>query len=175
IIPKINVQAPVIYGLPNLNEDTALNALKSGVIHYPLQGATAYPGQNGNSVFLGHSSSDIFNNGKYKFIFVQLDRLTTGDLFYINYNSVQYTYKVTKTEVVAPTDVGALALGTDKPRASLITCDPPGTARNRLIVIGDQINPDPGKAASTQKADDSGSTNKITGTPPTLFEKIFGG
>lgn len=175
IIPKINVEAPVIYGLPSLDEATTQNALKGGVVHYPIPGANSYPGQNGNTVILGHSSSDIFNDGQFKFIFVQLGRLEPGDLFYLNYNNVRYTYQVTSKEIIAPDQVGKLAIGDDKPYATLITCDPPGTALRRLIVYGEQINPDPNQAKAPAPATDTPVVDSITGNPPTLFEMIFGG
>ena len=175
IVPKINVNAPVIYGLTDLSEQSSQTALQNGVIHYPIAGASAEPGQNGNAVFLGHSSSDFFKPGDYKFIFVQLNRLSVGDLFYLDFEGKRYTYRVRETKIINPNEVGTLAIGTDKPYATLITCDPPGTAQRRLVVIGDQISPDPSTATSTQS--DSGATvqGDIAGNPPTLFEQIFGG
>lgn len=175
IIPKINVSAPIIFDLADLSEASSQEALQRGVIHYPISGASAYPGQNGNTVLLGHSSSDFFKPGNYKFIFVQLNRLESGDLFYINYNSKRYTYKVFKTEIISPTDISKLAIGTDKPYATLITCDPPGSATNRLVVYGEQISPDPSSATDTQTdSQRDTSTDEIVGNPPTLFEQIFG-
>jgi sortase A len=176
IIPKINVTAPVVYGLTDLSEGSSQSALENGVIHYPIQGASAFPGQNGNTVILGHSSADWFEPGNYKFIFVQLNRLAAGDLFYLDYSSVRYTYRVKNSAVINPDQVGDLAIGTDKPYATLITCDPPGTALRRLAVFAEQISPDP-SSATDQNKNDVGTTveGNIAGNPPTLFEKIFGG
>lgn len=175
IIPKISVNAPVVYGLDDLSEDSSQEALQSGVIHYPISGANALPGQNGNTVILGHSSADFFEPGNYKFIFVQLNRLTTGDLFYLDYEGTRYTYRVNRSEIISPTDIGKLAIGDDKPYATLITCDPPGTAKNRLVVYAEQISPDPNKMTTSQNSNDSGATaDSIVGNPPTLFEQIFG-
>ena len=175
IIPKISVNAPVVYGLDDLSENSSQEALQSGVIHYPISGANALPGQNGNTVILGHSSADFFEPGNYKFIFVQLNRLTTGDLFYLDYEGTRYTYRVNKTEIISPTEIGKLAVGDDKPYATLITCDPPGTAKNRLVVYAEQISPDPSKTTANQNSNDSGATaDAIVGNPPTLFEQIFG-
>lgn len=175
IIPKISVNAPVVYGLDDLSENSAQEALQSGVIHYPITGANALPGQKGNTVILGHSSADFFEPGDYKFIFVQLNRLTTGDLFYLDYEGTRYTYRVNKTEIISPTDIGKLAIGDDKPYATLITCDPPGTAKNRLVIYAEQISPDPSKTTVNQDANNSATAdNSIVGNPPTLFEQIFG-
>lgn len=173
IIPKINVNAPVTYGLTSLDENTVQTALQNGPINYPVAGASALPGQRGNTVILGHSSADVFAPGNYKFIFVQLNRLTAGDLFYLDYGTTRYTYKVTETKIINPTDVGALNLGTDKPYATLVTCDPPGTIANRLLVIAEQVSPNPNDATETQSTDNDSPTT-ITGKPKTLLESIFG-
>lgn len=173
IIPKINVSAPVIYNLTDLSETSSQTALQSGTIHYPIAGASAYPGQNGNTVVLGHSSADFFEPGNYKFIFVQLNRLAEGDLFYLDFNGKRYTYKVFKSEIISPNEVGKLAIGDDKPYATLVTCDPPGTANYRLVVYGEQISPDPSGATETQNSSGASNTN-IVGNPPTVFEQIFG-
>ena len=175
IVPKINVNAPVIYGLTDLSEQSSQKALENGVIHYPIAGASALPGENGNAVFLGHSSSDFFKPGNYKFIFVQLNRLSVGDLFYLDYQGTRYTYRVRETKIINPNEVGTLAIGTDKPYATLITCDPPGTARQRLVIIGEQISPDPSLATGTQSNASVTVPGDIAGKPPTLFEQIFGG
>ena len=176
IIPKINVNAPVIYGLEDLGEESSQEALRDGVIHYPIAGASALPGQRGNTVLLGHSSSDFFKPGNYKFIFVQLNRLVSGDLFYLDYQSKRFTYRVSRTEIISPNEVGKLAIGESKPYATLITCDPPGTALKRLVIYAEQISPDPSNSVEAQDTEDpAGTMNEtIVGNPPTLFEQIFG-
>lgn len=173
IIPKINVNAPVVYGLTDLSEQSAQAALQNGVIHYPVAGATAVPGQKGNTVLLGHSSADFFAPGDYKFIFVQLNKLTQGDLFYLDYGKVRYTYKVAKTEIINPDQIDKLNVGTDKPYATLVTCDPPGTITNRLIVIAEQVSPNPNTTTATQD-DGEKSGSSIPGKPKTVLENIFG-
>ena len=177
IIPKINVDAPVVYDVPSLAEATIQNALKSGVIHYPIPGASANPGEVGNSVFLGHSSNDVFDDGGYKFIFVQLEQMRTGDTFYINYNSTRYTYSVTSTETILPTEVTKLIKPAEKPTVTLVTCTPVGTAEKRFLVHAEQISPDPSSAttATASQAPSSSQPATITGgNSPTLFDRLFG-
>ncbi len=141
IIPKINVQIPVDYSETSTNENTIENDLEDGVVHYPT---TVLPGQIGNAAFFGHSSNNIFNPGKYKFAFVLLHTILKGDTFYLTYNDKVYVYKVISTAIVSPSDVGVLAsVPGQTATATLITCDPPGTSINRLIVVGQQISPDP--------------------------------
>jgi len=174
IIPKINIDVPVIYNISN-DYDTQMEAMSRGVAHFAIPGADSHPGEIGNTVIAGHSSSDLFDNGKYKFIFAQLDKLEVGDIIYANYNSVRYTYTVTKKEVVKPTDVDKLVYSTNVPVLTLITCTPLGTAISRLLVTAEQVSPDPAKAtAATTTTAESGSTTSIPGTTQTLLEKLFG-
>ncbi|MBC7746724.1 sortase [Pedobacter sp.] len=177
IIPKINVEAPVVYGVTSLADAPVQSALKGGVVHYPIPGANSMPGQKGNTVILGHSSNDVFDDGDYKFIFVQLDKLQPGDTFYINYESTRYTYTVTKKEIIEPNEVSKLILPTDKPMATLVTCTPAGTALRRLVVYAEQISPDPAKATETvanEATSASSTTSTIPGNSPTFFDRLLG-
>lgn len=174
IIPKINVDAPVVYDVPSLAENVIQDKLRSGVVHYPIPGANSTPGQVGNTVLLGHSSNDVFDDGAYKFVFVQLDKLEKGDTFYLNHQGTRYTYSVTEKKVIDPTEVSQLVIDTNKPLATLVTCTPPGTALKRLVVIGEQISPDPTKATSANANSSSNSRlPNIAGNSPTLFERLF--
>lgn len=175
IIPKINVEAPVVYGVQSLADAPVQKALKNGVVHYPIPGANSLPGEKGNTVILGHSSNDVFDDGNYKFIFVQLEQLQKGDTFYINNNGTRYTYSVTAKEVILPTEVSKLVLPQDKPTATLVTCVPLGTALKRLVIYADQISPDPTVAGVSSGEQAGSATNvAIPGNSPTLFERLFG-
>lgn len=175
LIPKINVDAPVVYDVTSLDEHVIQSKLKDGVVHYPIPGANALPGQVGNSVILGHSSNDVFDDGKYKFVFVQLDKLERGDKFYLNYNSTRYTYQVTEKKIIEPSQVSELVINNGKPLATLVTCTPPGTALKRLIVIGEQIDPDPATATAqtANQTETSSSTTSIAGSAQSFFERLF--
>lgn len=174
IIPKINVDAPVVYDVPSIQESIVQQKLESGVVHYPIPGANAMPGEIGNSVILGHSSNDVFNNGSYKFVFVQLEKLEKGDTFYLHYNGTRYTYSVTEKRVIDPTQVRELVIDNGKPLATLVTCTPPGTALKRLIVIAEQISPDPATATTAQTTEGNVEEAVIPGNSPTLFQRLFG-
>jgi sortase A len=140
-------------------------------VHYP---STVLPGQNGNAAFFGHSSNNIFNPGKYKFAFVLLHELQPGDTFYLTYNHVAYVYKVFRRIIVSPDQVGVLDnVRGHRATATLITCDPPGTALNRLVIVGDQISPDPAHNRAGQNSISSDST--VTALPdngPSLWDRI---
>jgi sortase A len=129
------------------------------------------PGQDGNVAIVGHSSNNLFNKGKYKFAFVLLNRMQVGDTFMLNYNSQQYIYKIYERKIVKPNDVSVLGPTDKTATATLITCDPPGTALNRLVVIGEQISP----SISKNTAASTASTAKPTivpGNPESLFQRL---
>jgi sortase A len=172
IIPKINVDVPVIYDV-GYDHDSQMAAMQKGVAHFAIPGAESKPGQIGNTVFSGHSSNDLFDPGDYKFIFAQLDKLTTGDTIFVNYNSTRYTYTVSKKIVVQPSNVGALLDNPTKPYLTLITCTPLGTATNRLLVYADQVAPDPSKATPVSASAGSGDA-AMPGNAPTALERLFG-
>ena len=135
-IPKINVHAPLI-NVAGRNEADVQKGLESGVIHYD---STPEPGQAGNAVFFGHSSNDWWESGNFKFVFVLLDKLSTGDQFTIDYQSKRYTYEVSSTSVVEPNNLSVLA-PTTEPTVTIITCTPPGTSWKRLVVSSKQVSP----------------------------------
>jgi sortase A len=172
IIPKINVEIPVDYTQTSTDENVIENALQNGVVHYPN---TVMPGQNGNAAFFGHSSNNIFNKGKYKFAFVLLHELVPGDTFYLTYNGKIFVYKVISKTVVDPSDVGVLGpVPGQTATATLITCDPPGTSLHRLIIVGQQITPDPaGNSAGVAAAGTQAPTPTVLASNgPTLWSHL---
>lgn len=173
IIPKINVNVPAVYGV-GYDHNSQMKAMEKGVAHFAIPGANAVPGQIGNTVLSGHSSNDLFDAGDYKFIFAQLDKLQIGDTIYANYNSVRYTYTITKKEVVLPNQVDKLTYSTDKPVMTLITCTPLGTAEKRLLVTAEQVAPDPGKAVAANAPEAGGVTAVMSGNGPSALERLFG-
>jgi LPXTG-site transpeptidase (sortase) family protein len=166
-IPKINVQAPVVYE-PSTNEATFQKALQNGVVHY---GNTAVPGQNGNVAIFGHSSNDWWEPGSYKFVFVLLDKLVPGDKITIDYQSHRYTYEVTASTTVEPTQVSVLDQ-TPTPTLTLITCTPPGTSWKRLVVTAKQIDPSPTTITTPPQPTKTNATNQLQGAAPGFFQQI---
>lgn len=168
-VPKINIQIPIDFSLTSNNEAVIENGLNSGVVHYP---STVMPGQNGNGAYFGHSSGNIFNNGKYKFAFTLLHDLTTGDIFYINYNGKAYAYRVFEKQIVPPTQVSVINDTRGKTAtATLITCDPPGLSTNRLVVWGEQISPDV-STNTAAPAPVSSAPTVLAGNGPTLWSRF---
>ncbi len=172
IIPKLNIDVPIHFGIP-LSD--VMSSMNNGVAHYRIAGASAYPGEIGNLVITGHSAGDIYSSNPYKYIFSGLERLDDGDLIYVNYNSVRYTYRVTKKEVVEPTNVAALVVNTDKPILTLVTCTPLGTSRYRLLVTAEQISPnyETAETAEDLPTVDQNTDDTMPANDPSFFEGIW--
>lgn len=170
IIPKINVEIPVIYDEDSTEESEFQTALERGVVHYAT---TPEPGEKGNAAIFGHSSNNILNRGKYKFAFVLLSRLENGDTFIIEKGGKRYIYKIFDKKIVKPTDVGVLGSTARTATVSLITCDPPGTSLNRLVVVGEQITPDPIKnVASSVKQGTANQPTTLPSNAPSLWSRF---
>lgn len=168
-IPKIGIEAPVVYTENSFDEAKVDKALEKGVVHY---GTTPLPGQNGNAVLLGHSSNNVFSPGDYKYVFVNLDKLNINDTIFLNYKGTRYTYKVTVArKVVKPSDTSILTAG-KKPIITLITCTPVGTNINRLIVQAEQISPSASKNKSATPETQSEPTN-LPATSKSLWGSLF--
>jgi LPXTG-site transpeptidase (sortase) family protein len=138
IIPKIGVNAPIVY-MQSRDNAQILEDIKRGVGHYP---DTALPGRVGNTFLTGHSSYYWWSDGQYKQVFALLDQLTIGDLVYIYYQGDRYVYRINHSQVVLPAQVEVLAQGTE-PTLTLMTCTPLGTSWKRLIVSADLVGRPP--------------------------------
>lgn len=171
IIPKINLEVPVVYDVGTIEENAIQDALEDGVVHYA---ASPEPGQKGNSVIVGHSSNNILNSGKYKFAFVLLNRMETDDTFFIHKDGIRYTYKVYEKKVVAPTDISVLGPADRENTMTLITCDPPGTSINRLIIVAEQISPDPAKNTEADIDIEAPENEVLPSNAPSLWSRLTG-
>ncbi|MBI5357808.1 sortase [Candidatus Saccharibacteria bacterium] len=171
IIPKINIEAPVVYDEPSVDEKAIQKALERGVVHYAI---TPNPGEKGNAVIVGHSSSNILNSGKYKFAFLLLKSLENDDTFIIHKDGKRYVYKVFNKFTTSPKNLDVLN-ATDRPATmTLITCDPPGSSANRLIIQGEQIFPDP-KTNKESSVDPSAEPKpeELGSNSPSLWQRIM--
>ena len=133
IISKINVDAPIIPDVNGADKDLYFNALEKGVAH--LEGS-AKPGEGSNIFIFGHSSFYTDEPGDYKEIFRQLEDLKKEDEIIIWHTGKEYRYKVTDIKIVSPQDIDILK-PTKNEQVTLMTCVPPGTIINRLIVVAE--------------------------------------
>ena len=172
IIPKIGVDVPVVYGVTSYDNTAIEDGLENGVVHY---GLTSYPGQIGNDVIVGHSSNEIYAPGNYKFAFVLLSDLNSGDIIELNYQGVRYVYQVYNKAVVSPNDFSLVDIAPTSPVLTLITCTPAGTSLNRLIIQAKQISPNPSTAAQSIPQNSSNQAKPTTlpgGNEPTVLDRV---
>jgi len=115
-IPDIGLDQAVVEGVARAD-------LRLGPGHYP---GTALPGEPGNMVISGHRTT-------YTKPFSDLDRLKPGDSIYIDTPNGSHRYIVESTIIVVPENVEPLRT-TAEPVLTLTTCNPKGSARQRLVV-----------------------------------------
>lgn len=102
---------------------------------------TSPPGPNGNCAISGHRTTFLAP-------FRHLDRLKSGDLIELFTPYRRYRYRVRRSFRVRPWQVEVIA-PTTSPILTLTACDPPYSARYRLIVQSDLIEARPLKGAPT--------------------------
>ncbi len=106
--------------------------LSQSLIQYK---GTSVPGDLGQPVIFGHSNLPQFYNPKnYKTVFTQLPKLRVGDLIVVDYDGVKYTYQVMSLKVVKPDNFTILEQYYNYRGLRLVTCVPPGTTWERLVV-----------------------------------------
>jgi len=120
IVPRIGVDAGVVQG-------DGWEQLKKGVAQNLLHPTD--PGQPGNIVLSAHN--DIFGQ-----IFRRLDELQPGDEVQLYTASQVFTYVITGSRVVEPTEVGVIA-PTAHPSLTLISCYPYLVDNQRIVVFAD--------------------------------------
>jgi sortase A len=123
-IPKLNIKkARVVVG----GED-----LTKSLVHYLPQ---SLPGEYGNVAVFGHSTlPQLYNPKDYKTIFTYLSALEKGDKIFVNVGEFEYQYEVATLFIVKPKDISVLEQKKDDSYLTLITCEPPGTWLERLVV-----------------------------------------
>jgi sortase A len=135
IIPRINVNAPVVPNVNSADPKAYVAALKLGAAHAY---GTAFPGdttkKNNNVFIFAHSTLNVWDVPKYNAIFILLRELKPGDRVTTFYQGRRYDYQVTERKIVQPTDVKYLTAPSKEPILTLQTCDPPGTQLRRLII-----------------------------------------
>lgn len=128
-IPKLKIEdMEVVIGGENLDEH---------LIHYE---GTALPGELGNPVIFGHSVLPVFYNPKsYISVFSLLPTLKPGDDIEVNYDGVEYTYRVSSYHEVQPDQIEVLEQRYDRKTLTLITCVPPGTFLRRGVILAELV------------------------------------
>jgi len=120
-IPKIGINAVVVEG-------TEEGSLRKGIGHLE---ETALPGMQDNFAIAGDR---VLWGGP----FLNLDDLAPGDAIRLKTTYADFKYKVTSSVIIVPEDTSVLG-GRGKDEITLITCDPPWSTSNRLVVKGELV------------------------------------
>jgi sortase A len=133
-IAKIGLSKVIVQG-------DSTDDLQRGPGHYP---GTPLPGEQGNAAIAGHRTT-------YGAPFYNLDELASGNLIQVQTVQGLFTYEVTTTQVVSPSDT-AVVDNTSTPQLTLTTCNPRFSASTRLVVHARLINRPPAPTALAPKA-----------------------
>ncbi|NDD96062.1 MAG: class E sortase [Actinobacteria bacterium] len=127
--PEVVVGAiyiPRIELLQTIYRGVTLPTLDKGIGWWP---GTAMPGQVGNVVLGGHRVSK-------KKPFRHLDKLQPGDEIFLSSEDGDFVYTVRETFIVQPSDVWIIDQ-TEAATLTLFACHPPGSTRERIVVVAD--------------------------------------
>lgn len=134
VIPKIEANSRVIEEVDPYNDRDYQWALTKGLAHAK---GTSLPGREGNIFIFSHSAVNFYEANRYNAVFYLLSKLERGDEIYLFYEGVEYKYTVTSKATVDPGDLFYLTQKTSKKMLTLMTCWPPGTTLQRLIVVAE--------------------------------------
>lgn len=123
-IPAINITNAIIS-----TSDTDL-------AHHMVQlGGSALPPDKGVTIIFGHSTlPQLFDPANYHTILANAYKIKVGDSLFTTVGNITYKYKVYSILVVNPDDTSALIQHYDDSFLELITCTPPGTLWQRLVI-----------------------------------------
>lgn len=119
-------------GVKNADVSTADTDLGK---HLVQLGGSALPPDKGTTIVFGHSTLPyLFNPNNYHTILANAYKIKVGDTLVVNVQNITYTYKIYNLLIVDPDDTSVLIQHFDDSYFELITCTPPGTVWQRLII-----------------------------------------
>jgi sortase A len=120
-IPRLNL-------VHDLYQGVTLRNIDRGPALWP---GTAIPGQPGNAVVAGHRVT-------HDHPFLDIDTMKPGDLVMFDVGGVRSTYRMTRSQIVGPTDVWITG-PTPTPTATLYACHPKHSKKFRYVVFLDLV------------------------------------
>ena len=143
IIPDLNINAPLIdteeNGVIDFSKENFDEELTKGVVKYPT---TPTPGNKGNTLIFGHTSSEWWKKNEYGVIFRNIPKLKAGQKFYVIWNGKKTAYEMVERKVVRPKDVEDYYHEFSDKNESYLTlmgCYPIWTADKRMMVVAKKI------------------------------------
>ena len=128
-IPKFHVRAPIYHGTDEVVLQKAIGHLE----------ATSLPvgGENTHVQISGHRGLPSAR------LFTDIDKLKTGDLFFLFVLNKMLAYEVDQIKVVEPDCLDELQVEEGKDYVTLFTCTPYSVNTHRLLVRGQRTNYSP--------------------------------
>ena len=119
-IPGIAVELPVYHG-------TSEGVLQVAAGHYE---GSSLPvgGESTHAIITGHRGLPSAK------LFTDLDRLETGDVFYLKTLGEILEYQIDQIVTVLPSEVDGLSIEPGKDYVTLVTCTPYGINSHRLLI-----------------------------------------
>ena len=122
-IPKINLKR-------GLSQDKYYNNVNRNI--EILKGSTMPNVSKGNFILAGHSGS-----GRVAY-FRNLNKLNIGDISYIYYGGIKYTYKVNNIYDIEKTGTATITRDLNKTTLTMITCR--HNTNKQIVIISELIN-----------------------------------
>ena len=134
-IPKINIFAPLVF-TESSDEKEIERALSLGVVHFF---DSVFPGQKGQTIFLGHSAPPGWPKIKYDWVFSDLNNLVEGDEIIIYFNQKKFSYYTTeKLFLEKGEELPDQNLTNSKNVLILVSCWPPGQDIKRIAIVAEK-------------------------------------
>jgi len=124
-IPKLDVYLPILHG-------TGSDSLERGVGHL-VGSSLPVGGESTHAVLTGHSGMASQR------LFTDLEKLQSGDVFYLHVLDQVLAYQVDRIDTVLPYDSSLLGIYPGEDLCTLVTCTPIGINTHRLLVRGHRI------------------------------------
>lgn len=137
IVPKINANSKVIENVNPYNSAEYQVSLTQGVAHAK---GTSLPGEPGNTFLFAHSSDNFYNANRYNSVFYLLNKMENGETFFIVKDKTLYEYSIVEKSIVRPDQIEYLTGSLVGQTATLMTCWPPGTTSQRLVLVGELVS-----------------------------------
>jgi LPXTG-site transpeptidase (sortase) family protein len=139
-IPRLIARADIVSDVSPYNPAEYLKVLENNVVAQAR--GSNFPGDGkGKSIYIfAHSTQQGISMIRKNAVFYLLGELAKGDVVFIRYQGLTYSYQVYEQKVVSAKDIQYLQY-TDKDKEVLIlqTCWPIGTNWKRLLVFTERI------------------------------------
>lgn len=134
-IPSIGVAVPLALS-PSIADQDVIATLDHGAALYPNG---IEPGRLGNTFIAAHSTGNPWQ-GKYRFAFLRINEVQSGNEIHLDYHGTRYTFKVTHSNIIKPDPNFVVLSDRPVPTVTLMACWPIWSTRSRMLVHAELTN-----------------------------------